>query len=100
VEGEGVPAAVVETHGMDPLQVLRMVRSLGGTLPALRVVGCEPAGLGTEDDPARGLSDAVQAAVDEAVSLVERLIRETPGRPRAGANESPFQAVEGLGQGG
>lgn len=67
---------VVEGHGMDPLNVLRMVRTLGGQPPPVRVVGCEPAVLGTEEDLVMGLSEPVRAAVDEAVRLVEGLITE------------------------
>ena len=33
------PELMVATHGMEPLKVLRLARSLGGPLPALRVVG-------------------------------------------------------------
>jgi hydrogenase maturation protease len=40
------------------------------------VVGCEPASLGSEEDPALGLSDPVQAAIDEAVRLVETLVQQ------------------------
>ena len=67
---------VLDTHGMDPLNVLRLVRIMGGQPGPLRVIGCEPAVLGTEGDPVMGLSEPVQAAVAEAVRLVESLITE------------------------
>jgi hypothetical protein len=35
---------------------------------------CEPAALGSEEDPAMGLSPPVQTAVDEAVRMIESLI--------------------------
>jgi hydrogenase maturation protease len=73
------PETMVETHGMNPLKVLLMVQSMGGKLPPLRLVGCEPAFLGTEEEPAMGLSDTVLASVDEAVGLVEGLVREVLG---------------------
>ena len=37
------PGGMVETHGMNPMKVLRLVRALGGQPPSVRVVGCEPA---------------------------------------------------------
>src|SRR5947209_17090655 len=35
--------ATVETHDMDPMKVLRLVRAMGGRVRRLVVVGCEPA---------------------------------------------------------
>ncbi len=32
---------IVNAHGLNPVSVLQMVRSLGGTLPQLYLVGCE-----------------------------------------------------------
>jgi len=68
------PEAMVETHGMNPLKVLQLVRALGGQPGAIRVVGCEPADFGSEEEPAMELSKPVRAAVDEAVRLVESLV--------------------------
>jgi hydrogenase maturation protease len=76
-------------HGLTPDQVLRMVCALGGTPPALRVVGCEPAELGSELEPKGELSSVVAARVPEAVQLVLRLLDEfcaprgAEGRPHA-----------------
>jgi hydrogenase maturation protease len=66
---------LVETHGMNPMKVLRMVKSLGGQVQALRVVGCEPAALGSDEYPLMGLSPLVLAAVDEAIALIESLVK-------------------------
>jgi hydrogenase maturation protease len=68
-------APVVETHGMDPVKVLRLVQALGGQSPNVRVVGCEPANLGSEEEPVMGLSAPVQAAVDEAIALIEEQVK-------------------------
>jgi hydrogenase maturation protease len=68
---------IVETHGMNPLRVLRWVQSLGGQIRSLRVVGCEPAVLGSEEEPAMGLSEPVAAALEEAVRRIEELVTET-----------------------
>ncbi len=68
---------VIEAHGMDPLRVLRMAAALGGQPRRVLVVGCEPATLGSDEDPALSLSPPVEAAVPDAIrligSLVERL---------------------------
>jgi len=66
---------MVETHGMNPMKVLGMVKSMGGEFKRILLVGCEPAPLESEDGY-MGLSEPVQAAVDEAVKVVESLVRE------------------------
>jgi hydrogenase maturation protease len=66
----------IEPHGMDPASVLRLVRALGGTTPRILVVGCEPAALDLDDAGEFGLSAAVEAALDEAVTMVESLVRD------------------------
>ena len=70
-------------HGLDPVQVLRLVHSFGGQITPLYLVGCEPAILETEDGEI-GLSEVVGAAVPEAVEMIKRLIGKlshasTPG---------------------
>jgi hydrogenase maturation protease len=65
---------VVEGHGMDPVKVLRMVAAMGGRPRHVLVVGCEPMTLGSEEDPAMGLSPPVESAVGEAVRLIESLV--------------------------
>jgi hydrogenase maturation protease len=64
----------LELHGMNPMGVLRMVKSLGGTPRRVLIVGCEPAELGSEHDGQLGLSEPVEAAIDEAIALVESLV--------------------------
>jgi hydrogenase maturation protease len=70
---------VVETHGMDPLKVLRMATAMNGSLKKVLLVGCEPANFGGEEG-CMGLSQPVEAAVDEAVkmvvSVVDRILQE------------------------
>ncbi|MBA3962129.1 MAG: hydrogenase maturation protease [Chthoniobacterales bacterium] len=65
----------VNAHSMNPVRVLQLVRSLGGNTGWLRVVGCEPALLESEDG-AMGLSEKVQAAVLPAIEMIESLIRD------------------------
>jgi hydrogenase maturation protease len=70
-----LPDEAVNAHSMNPVRVLQLVRSLGGTPGWLRVVGCEPAVLEAEEG-ALGLSEKVQAAVAPAIKMIESLIRE------------------------
>jgi hydrogenase maturation protease len=58
---------------MNPLNVLRLATSMGGPLKRVLLVGCEPGTLGPEEGQ-MGLSEPVEAVVDEAVKLVESLV--------------------------
>lgn len=73
---EGDPE--LDTHGMDPVKVLGLVRTLGGTPPRTFVVGCEPQTRmnGEEDEIVARLSEPVLAALDSAVRLVESLLED------------------------
>ncbi|MEO6434631.1 MAG: hydrogenase maturation protease [Tepidisphaeraceae bacterium] len=76
----GADAAMLDTHNMDPLKVLRYVTTLGGTLRRVLVLACEPQPLEAEyDDMQMGLSEPVSAAVDEAVVMIESLVAELSG---------------------
>jgi hydrogenase maturation protease len=66
---------MLDPHAMDPLQVLRLARTLGELPGTVTIVGCEPATLGP-DEGQMGLSPEVAAAVDEAVTVIDRLIQE------------------------
>ncbi len=81
LDGSLETSGLLDAHDMNPLAVLRLARSLGGTLGPVIVVGCEPATLGPEEG-LMGLSEPVAAAVDAAVSLVESLVARllTPER--------------------
>jgi hydrogenase maturation protease len=67
--------ASLEAHSMNPMSVLRVVKSMGGALGRVLIVGCEPAEFGSDSDEGGklGLSDSVESAVEEAVAMVERL---------------------------
>lgn len=67
--------SALDAHDLNPIQVLRLARSLGAVLQGVVVVGCEPATLGPPEG-CLGLSDPVRAGVDEAVTLIERLIAQ------------------------
>ncbi len=67
--------ATVDAHTMNPANVLRMARAMNIEVKNLLLVGCEPETLGGEQGQ-MGLSVPVEAAVDEAVNLVESLIHK------------------------
>jgi hydrogenase maturation protease len=66
----GPPLALADAHGMDPRSVLGMVRTLGGAVGRVLVVGCEPA----EVLERIGLSEPVERAAAEAVRVVRTLV--------------------------
>jgi hydrogenase maturation protease len=70
---EATGQTAVDPHGMDPLQVLRVAKSMGGPLGRILLVGCEPADLGGEAGH-MGLTPPVSAAIEQAVAMVESLI--------------------------
>jgi hydrogenase maturation protease len=68
-------------HSLDPAQVLKYASALGGPLPRIWLVGCEPAEF-SADEPRVGLSEIVAEAVDRALPLVDSLIeRLSSGSP-------------------
>jgi hydrogenase maturation protease len=65
------PEGVPDAHGMNPLQVIALARTLGGPLPRTLVIGCEPETemSAAEDEVVFDLSEPVRAALDEAERL-------------------------------
>jgi hydrogenase maturation protease len=69
--------ATLELHSLDPGRVLQAARALGAQVEQVRVVGCEPSRIASDDEALSAeLSAPVAAAVDEAVAIVESLVRE------------------------
>jgi hydrogenase maturation protease len=66
-------APPVDGHVMNPVNVLRLAKTLGGPLKKILLVGCEPESLGG-DEGRMGLSDTVTSSIDEAVRMVESLV--------------------------
>jgi hydrogenase maturation protease len=66
-EADGV---VADAHGMDLRVVFSAVRELGGVLPEMIVVGCEPASV----DEGIGLSEHVARAIPGAAALIRDLV--------------------------
>jgi hydrogenase maturation protease len=77
VHDSGSGAPPVDAHGMAPDAVFTLLKTLGGALGEVWVVGCEPVSV----DEEMGLSPPVAAAVDGAV----RLTRELAETAAAGA---------------
>ena len=69
-------AAGIEAHSMDPMHVLAAAQTMGAELNRVRIVGCEPESLGSQEEGRMGLSPRVYAALDEAIGIIESLIQE------------------------
>ena len=93
----------LDTHGMDPVKVIRLARALGARPARTLVIGCEPQVIpgrrgGSEthpyDDILMELSEPVRAAVEEAAKLVESLVTETHKGPGKAAGFSTERGVK------
>jgi hydrogenase maturation protease len=93
----------LDTHGMDPVKVIKFARTLGARPGRTLVVGCEPlvihglwGGSHTHpyDDMLMELSEPVRAAVEEAAKLVESLVTETHKGPGKAAGFSTERGVK------
>ena len=74
-EGLAKLEEVPDGHSLGPVQVLRLVQSLGAEIPQLYLVGCEPAVLEAEDGEI-SLSESVRAAVPKAVEMIRTLVNQ------------------------
>ncbi|MEV5408872.1 hydrogenase maturation protease [Thermopolyspora sp. NPDC052614] len=89
--------ASVETHGMDPVRVLRLAAELGPAPRRVLILACEPATVpsgGPDEDLVTDLSEPVRAAVETAVDLAGELARDLAGRPAASPSDAPGRASE------
>jgi hydrogenase maturation protease len=86
LKGLGDPGALeaIEAHAMSPVSVLRMARAMNIEVKNVLVLGCEPETFGGEEGQ-MGLSAPVEAAVEEAVKLVESLINNVVNKGGAGS---------------
>jgi hydrogenase maturation protease len=86
----------LETHGMDPVRVIRLSRALGARPTRTLVVGCEPQVIvrgEDHDEMVMELSEPVRAAVEGAAKMVESLVGEIDGdgdETDAGEEIGPF----------
>jgi hydrogenase maturation protease len=76
IDTAGRDPAAIETHGMNPMRVLGVAKSMGAQWKRILLVGCEPSpGSADPDGPGvMGLSEPVRGAVDRAVTLVDELV--------------------------
>lgn len=95
-QAETPEAAVVDGHGMNPMSVFALVKSMGGQCKRILIVGCEPEPL-LEEEGRMGLSEAASAAIDPAIEAIETLIAKELGAESAGGDsEIPeLGAVQG-----
>jgi len=73
----------IDAHGMDPVKVLALARTLGAeSLPRTLVVGCEPQTCMSAEDGqiVAELTEPVRASLDDAVGLVEDLLTDLTRR--------------------
>ncbi len=66
---------MIETHDLNPESVLRLAAWMGSAVQRMFLVGCEPTPL-DEGRDAPGLSPPVQAALPQALELVDRLVAD------------------------
>ncbi len=72
--------ALSDAHSAHPARVLSLMRALGGGTDRVRVVACEPTSV-VDDEPevVVGLSNAVDAAIDPAIAIIEGLLTDLRG---------------------
>ncbi len=82
IEPEASRTPMMDAHGMDPATVLGMLADLGGKVGRIVIVGCEPATV----EEQMGLSEPVAAAVDEALDVVMKVVKEASTYAREGGS--------------
>lgn len=80
----GEPTGAADAHSMNLENVFAFVRTIGGELPPITIIGCEP----SATDEEIGLSEAVQRAVHPAADLVRRLVADTLAADGRGGTRS------------
>lgn len=73
----GAPACM-DAHGMSLPAVLAITKAMGGAVPRLLLIGCEPERV----DEGMGLSEPVRQAVDGAVAMVRDVLADEVRRLR------------------
>jgi hydrogenase maturation protease len=82
----------IDAHGMDPVKVLALARTLGAQrLPRTLVVGCEPlTRMSAEDEHiVAELTEPVRASLEQAVALVEELLADLTTPEKKGRGITP-----------
>ena len=71
-ELDGHAEVAPDAHDLDPASVMGLLAGLGGSVGRMLVVGCQPSSV----DEHMGLSAPVEAAVDEAIRVVDEIVQE------------------------
>ena|SRR5690348_13152798 len=71
-----VQESMVNSHGLNPERVLALAKSMGARLRKVLLMGCEPGVLDRDQSGYIGLSEIVEASVDPAVQVIQRLIED------------------------
>lgn len=69
---DSIDASAADAHAMSPHVVLGLLAGLGGRVPRVVVVGCQPKSI----EAYLGLSEPVASAVVPAAELVRRVLTE------------------------
>ena len=78
-KGAEASREALDAHSMDPVKVLAFARTLGARPIRTLLIGCEPSTFNESEDYAEmqmGLSEPVQAAIDDAIKMVDSLIKD------------------------
>jgi hydrogenase maturation protease len=70
---------MLETHGMDVVKVLQAAAAMGGQARQVLLVACEPTPRDADADWEMNISPPVQAALEEAVTIVLSLVAKIIG---------------------
>lgn len=68
--------SMANSHGLNPLSVLALAKSVGAQFKKILLIGCEPLVLDHDESGHIGLSDVVEAAVNPAVQSILQLLSE------------------------
>jgi hydrogenase maturation protease len=85
IEPDDIPdaaddACMVNSHGLDPVRVLALAKSMGAKFKHVLLVACEPQVLDRDESGYIGLSAAVEAAIDPAIDTIRQLVQDFTGR--------------------
>jgi hydrogenase maturation protease len=75
----GATGPMLDAHSMNPMKVLSAVARMGGRIGKILIVGCEPTPVADDDfdtDMNMAMTPPVEAAIDEAIAVVELLIKK------------------------
>ena len=74
INGKESRAGALDAHVMNPMNVIRVARSMGGPLKKILLLGCEPATFGPEEGH-MGLSEPVALAVEWTLPLLDSVVK-------------------------